>query len=131
MTHAVKENEVSGDIIKASYKVHTRLGPGLLESVYEAVLAYELEAQGHRVERQVPIGVRYDAITFDIGFRADLIVDELVIVELKSVEQVLPVHKKQVLTYIRLADKRLGLLLNFGAERIRDGITRVANNLPD
>ena len=126
-----KENDISGDIIDAAYKVHTRLGPGLLESVYEAVLAHELATRGHRVERQVPIAVRYDDLVFDVGFRADLLVDGLVIVELKSVEHVLPVHKKQVLTYIRLANKRLGLLLNFGANRIKDGITRLVNELPD
>ena len=126
-----KENDISGDIIDAAYKVHTRLGPGLLESVYEAVLAHELATRGHRVERQVPIAVRYDDLVFDVGFRADLLVDGLVIVELKSVEHVLPVHKKQVLTYIRLANKRLGLLLNFGANRIKDGVTRLVNELPD
>lgn len=127
----VEENRVSGDIVDAAYKVHTRLGPGLLESVYEVVLAHELTARGHDVERQVPIAVRYDELVFDVGFRADLLVDGLVVVELKSVEHVLPVHKKQVLTYIRLAKIRLGLLLNFGAHRIKDGITRLVNDLPD
>jgi GxxExxY protein len=131
MTGGPEENEISGDIIDAAYKIHTQLGPGLLESVYEAVLAHDLVARGHQVGRQVPIAVRYDDLVFDVGFRADLLVDGLVIVELKSVEHVLPVHKKQVLTYIRLANKRLGLLLNFGANRIKDGITRVVNRLPD
>src|ERR671918_39491 len=112
-----KENDISGDIIDAAYKLHTQLGPGLLESVYEAVLAHELAARGHEVERQVPIAVRYDELVFDVGFRAELLVDRLVIVELKSVEHVLPVHKKQVLTYVRLANQRLGLLRNFGANR--------------
>lgn len=131
MTTQSTENEITGDIVDASYKVHTTLGPGLLESVYEAVLAHELNRRGHRVERQVPIGFRYDDLDFDIGFRADLLVDGLVIVELKSVEQLLPVHKKQLLTYIRLANKRVGLLLNFGAHRIKDGITRLVNDLPE
>lgn len=131
MTTQSTENEITGDIVDASYKVHTTLGPGLLESVYEAVLAHELNRRGHRVERQVPIGFRYDDLDFDIGFRADLLVDGLVIIELKSVEQLLPVHKKQLLTYIRLANKRVGLLLNFGAHRIKDGITRLVNDLPE
>lgn len=126
-----RENDISGNVVDAAFKVHMRLGPGLLESVYEAVLAHELALRGHHVERQVPIAVRYDDIVFDVGFRADLLVDGLVIVELKSVENILPVHKKQVLTYIRLADKRLGLLINFGAELIKDGITRLVNGLPD
>ena len=131
MTNPPKENDISGDIIDAAYKVHTRLGPGLLESVYEAVLAHEIAARKHNVERQVPIAIRYDDLVFDVGFRADLLVDGLVIVELKSVEHVLPVHKKQVLTYIRLANKRRGLLLNFGADRIKDGITRLVTDLPE
>ena len=125
------ENNVAREIVDATYKIHTTLGPGLLESVYEVVLAHELMCRGLRVASQVPIAVRYDNIVFDVGFRADLVVDELVIVELKSVEQVLPVHKKQVLTYIRLANKRLGLLINFGANRIKNGISRVVNGLPD
>src|SRR3972149_7678490 len=129
MTNPPKENNISGDIIDAAYKVHTRLGPGLLESAYEAVLAHEIAARKHNVERQVPIAIRYDDLVFDVWFRADLLVDGLVIVELKSVEHVLPVHKKQGLTYIRLANKRLGLLLNFGADRIKDGITRLLYGL--
>ena len=125
------ENAVARDIVDAAYKVHTTLGPGLLESVYESVLAYELTRRGRTVVRQAPIAVTYESVVIDIGFRADLVVDDLVIVELKSVEHVLPVHRKQVLTYIRLAGKRLGLLMNFGAHRIKDGITRLVNGLPD
>jgi GxxExxY protein len=125
------ENLVSGDIIRAAYKVHTTLGPGLFESVYEVALAHELARGGHQVLRQVPIAVRYEQIHFDFGFRADLLVDDLVLVELKSVERILPVHKKQALTYVRLAGKRLGLLLNFGATRIKDGIVRLVHGLPD
>ncbi len=125
------ENEISAEIVDAAYKVHTRLGPGLLESVYEAVFAYELEKRELGVGRQVPIPVTYEGTRFDIGFKADLLVDQRVIVELKSVERTLPVHRKQVLTYIRLANLRLGLLINFGAHLIKDGITRVVNQLPE
>ena len=125
------ENEIATKIVDAAYKVHTTLGPGLLESVYEGVLTFELEKRGLAVQRQVPIPVTYEGIRFDVGFKADLLVEELVIVELKSVERSLPVHKKQILTYIRLADLRLGLLINFGANLIKDGITRLANQLPD
>jgi GxxExxY protein len=125
------ENEISAKIVDAAYHVHTRLGPGLLESVYEAVMAYELEKRGLRVQRQVPIPVTYEDTRFDVGFKADLLVDQLVIVELKSVERTLPVHRKQVLTYIRLANLRLGLLINFGAHLIKDGITRLVNQLPE
>ena len=125
------DNEISGAIVDAAYAVHTRLGPGLLESVYEAALSYELQLRGLRVQRQVPIAVTYDHLRFNLGFRADLVVEDRVIVELKSVERDLPVHKKQVITYIRLANVHLGLLLNFGANRIKDGITRLVNKLPE
>ena len=118
-------------VVDAAYKVHTTLGPGLLESVYEAVLAYELGCRGLRVERQKVGPVVYDQVRLDVGFRADLVVEDVMILELKSLEATLPVHKKQLLTYLRLADKRLGLLINFGAARIKDGITRVANRLPE
>jgi GxxExxY protein len=123
------ENEIAKEIVDAAFQIHKRLGPGLLESVYEIVLAHELKKRGFRVKRQVPVAIVYDDIKFDEGFRADLIIKDKVIVELKSVENVIPVHKKQLLTYLRLADKRLGLLINFGAELIRDGISRVVNGL--
>jgi len=123
------ENEIAKIVVDAAYHIHRRLGPGLLESVYETVLAYELKKRGLKVKRQVPVAIVFDGIKFDEGFRADLIVEEKIIVELKSVEKVMPVHKKQLLTYLRLADKRLGLLINFGSELIRDGISRVVNNL--
>jgi GxxExxY protein len=110
-------------------RIHTTLGPGLLESVYEAAPAYELEKKGIKVVRQQAIPVVYETVHMDMGFRADLNAGGKVIVGLKSVEVVAPVHKKQLLTYLRLADKRLGLLINFGAELIKDGITRVVNNL--
>ena len=125
------ENEIAKIVVDAAYHVHKRLGPGLLESVYETVLAYELKKRGLKVERQVPVAIVYDEIKFDEGFRADLIVEDKVIAELKSVENVVPVHKKQLLTYLRLTDKRLGLLINFGSELIRDGISRVVNGLKD
>jgi len=123
------ENAIARQIVDAAYHVHKALGPGLLESVYETVLAYELEKRGLSVKRQVPVPIVYEGISFNEGFRADLIVEDKVIVELKSVETVAPIHKKQLLTYLRLADKRLGLLINFGAELIRDGISRVVNRL--
>ena len=125
------ENEIAKIIVDVAYHVHKRLGPGLLESVYESVLAYELKKRGLKIERQVPVAIVYDEIKFDEGFRADLIVEDKVIVELKSVENIVPVHKKQLLTYLRLTDKRLGLLINFGSELIRDGISRVVNGLKD
>ena len=125
------ENEIARRIVHTAYQVHTVLGPGLLESVYETVLAFELQKQGLSVARQMPIPVIYENISFDEGFRADLLVQNKVIVELKSVEKVAPVHKKQLLTYLRLADKRLGLLINFGEVLIKDGITRIANQLKD
>jgi GxxExxY protein len=129
--NAMKENEVAKHIVDCAYQVHTTLGPGLLESVYEAILAYELTKRGLEVERQKPLPVVYEDVWLEEGFRADLIVSGSVIVELKSVEAVAPVHKKQLLTYLRLADKRLGLLINFGEARIKNGISRVVNGLPD
>jgi len=125
------ENEIAKQVVDAAYHVHTRLGPGLLESVYEVVLSHELRKRGLKVLRQQPIPIEYDSIKFDEGFRADAIVEEKIIVELKSVEKIADVHKKQLLTYLRLADKRLGLLINFGVELIRDGISRVANGLTE
>jgi GxxExxY protein len=124
------ENEISRQIVDAAFQIHTRLGPGLLESVYEVLMAHELRKRGLRAERQVPVRIAYDGIVFDEGFRADLIVEDLVIVELKSVETTAPVHGKQVLTYLRLTGKRLGLLVNFGEALIKHGIERVANGLP-
>ena len=125
------ENEIARLIVDAAYKVHTTLGPGLLESVYETALDYEMRKRGLKVARQLPIPVLYDGISFDEGFRADLLVESRVIVELKSVERVAPVHKKQLLTYLRLADKRLGLLINFGEALIKDGISRIVNRLKE
>ncbi|RCJ15209.1 GxxExxY protein [Nostoc sp. ATCC 43529] len=122
-------NEVSGAVVDAAYMVHTSLGPGLLESVYETVMDFELRRRKLRVQRQVLIPVVYGGVVLEEGFRADLIVQDEVIVELKSVESIHPVHKKQLLTYLRLADKRVGLLINFNVSLIKDGISRVVNNL--
>jgi GxxExxY protein len=123
------ENEISKRVVDAAFKIHTRLGPGLLESVYEAVLTYELRKGGLRVERQKAIPVVYEEVRLDEWFRADLVVEDKVIIELKSVEAIAQVHKKQVLTYLRLSNLRLGLLINFGEELIKDGISRVVNGL--
>lgn len=123
------ENEISGVILDSALQVHRTLGPGLLESVYEAVLAYELEKRGLHVRRQVPIPVIYEAIHIGEGFRADLLVEGKVIVELKSIEEVAPVHKKQLLTYLRLCGLHLGLLINFNVDLLKQGFHRVVDNL--
>lgn len=123
------ENEIAREIVDAAYKIHTTLEPGLLESVYEAVMAYELRKRGLRIVRQQPIAIIYENIHLEEGFRADRIVENKVIIELKSVEALAPVRKKQLLTYLRLTNKRLGLLINFSTELIKNGITRLANNL--
>lgn len=125
------ENEIATQIVDAAYKIHTTLGPGLLESAYEAISAHELQKRGLRVVRQKPIPVVYDGVHLEIGYRADLIVEDKVIVEIKSVEKLAPVHKKQLLTYLRLVDKRLGLLVNFGEALIKNGLKRVVNRLEE
>ncbi|HEX3602019.1 MAG TPA: GxxExxY protein [Lacipirellulaceae bacterium] len=125
------ENEISREIVDAAFKIHTRLGPGLLESVYEVVLAHELKQRGLNVVRQVAVPIVWDDIRFEEGYRLDLLVDDKVVVEVKSIESVERVHKKQVLTYLRLLNKRLGILINFNEELIRDGISRVANGLEE
>jgi GxxExxY protein len=127
----VTENEVAKQIVDAAYHVHTSLGPGLLESAYEAVLADEVEKRGLRTVRQQTVPIVYHGTRIEVGFRADLIVEEKVIVEIKSVETIAPVHNKQLLTHLRLADQRLGLLINFNVALIKDGITRIANGMPD
>ena len=123
------ENEIAKIIVDAAYKVHNELGPGLLESVYEIVLAHELSKRGLKVERQVPIPIEYEGLRFQEGFRADMIVDKKIIIELKSVETIQRVHRKQLLTYLRLADKKLGLLINFGTDLLKNGISRIVNGL--
>ena len=123
------ENELSKIIVDAAYKIHVALSLGLLESVYEAALAFELKKRGCEVICQQAIPVIYEEVKLEVGFRADLIVNNKVIIEVKSVEAISPVHLKQLRTYLRLADKRLGLLINFNTELIKDGIRRVVNQL--
>jgi GxxExxY protein len=127
----MNENDVARQIVDAAYRVHCALGPGLLESVYEAVLGRELLRRGLNVQRQVPVPIVYEELRLDEGFRADLIVEDCAIVELKSVEKLAPVHPKQLLTYLRLTGKRLGLLISFNEALIKDGIRRVVNGLPE
>jgi GxxExxY protein len=121
-------NDITGAIIETAIDIHRRLGPGLLETVYRKVLAYELRKRGFDVLEEWPIAVVWDNVQLEIGFRADLIVNSVVLVELKSIEDVAPVHKKTLLTYLRLADKRVGLLINFGEQVLKNGIHRVVNN---
>ena len=123
-------DDITGSIIGAAMKIHMDLGPGLLESVYEIVLANALQKRGFRVERQKAIRFEYDGIMFEEGFRADLLVEERVIVELKSVEKLIPVHSKQLLTYLRLMNLPVGLLINFGAATLKEGLHRIVNGLP-
>jgi GxxExxY protein len=123
------ENEIATVVLDAAFKIHRTLGPGLLESVYQATLDFELQKQGMRVGQQVGLPVFYEDIKLELGFRVDLIVAEKVIIEIKSVEALAPVHKKQLLTYLRLMNLRLGLLLNFNVELMKNGIQRVVNGL--
>ncbi len=123
------ENELSKIIINTCYNIHVQLGPGLLESVYEEILYHELLEQGLKVERQKAIPVIWKDRKMEIGFRADLIVENKVIIELKSVEIIAPVHPKQLLTYLRITGLKLGLLINFNEKLIKDGIKRIVNNL--
>jgi GxxExxY protein len=125
------ENEIGTVIVDVAIAVHRELGPGLLESVYEVVFAYELERRGFSVKRQVPIAIHYKGMIFDVAFRADIVVEEKIVIEMKSVEQVSQAHKKQVQTYLRLTDCKLGFLLNFGEALMKRGITRVVNGLED
>lgn len=121
-------NDVTGIIVDAAYKLHSQLGPGLLESVYETILARSLERQGLHVLQQHVISFEYDGMQFDQGLRLDLLVDNRVIVELKSVEQLAPIHSKQLLTYLRLLRLPVGLLINFGAPTLKAGLRRIVNN---
>jgi iron complex transport system substrate-binding protein len=123
--------EISAEIVDCGYQLHRQLGPGLLESVYEVVLAKMLELRGLRVERQKPVPIVFCGMQFDEGFRADLLVEGLVLVELKSVENIAAVHGKQVLTYLRLLNLPVGLLMNFGASTFKDGIKRIVNSHKD
>ncbi len=125
----MNENEISKILVDCCFKVHTELGPGLLESVYEEVLSYEIIKRGLNLERQKGIPVVYDNIKMELGFRADVILENKVIIELKSIEAIAPVHTKQLLTYLKLTGMKLGLLVNFNEALIKDGIKRIVNNL--
>lgn len=125
------ENEIGKIVVDAALAIHKEIGPGLLESVYEVILAYELESRGLRVQRQVPVSIRYRQIQFDEGFRIDLLVEDKVVVELKSVESMNRVFAKQVQTYLRLSNRRLGFVINFGGSLMKDGIERVVNGLDE
>ena len=127
----MKENDVSKIIVDSAYLIHTHLGPGLLESAYQAILSHELLKRGLKIQTEVILPITYDEFTIDAGYRADIIVENLVIVELKSVEKIHDVHLKQVLTYLKVTGLHLGLLINFGAPLIRDGIKRIVNQLQE
>ena len=124
-------NEVSGKVVDLAVKIHQTLGPGLLESVYQRIFAYELRKAGFSIDAEVPIPVEWDGHVIDESFRADIIVDKRVLIELKSVENVQPVHKKQTFTYLKLTGIHLGLLINFGAPLLKDGLHRIVNDLPE
>ena len=125
----MKVNETSGAVVDSAMKVHTALGPGLLESAYEACLAHELRNRGHRVGTQVVLPVHFDGVRIDVGYRLDLLIDDAVIVELKAVDKLAPIHEAQLLTYLKLSGKKVGLLINFNVLHLRDGIKRMVNNL--
>lgn len=122
-------NEVSGTVVDAAMKVHTALGPGLLESAYEACLVHELRKRGRKVSSQAALPVVYEGVEIDVGYRIDLLVEDMVIVELKAVERLLPIHDAQLLSYLKLSGRKLGLLINFNVLHLRDGIRRLANGL--
>ncbi len=119
--------QIAKDVVDVAIKLHIALGPGLLESVYSVLLAKKLTERGYRVEREKDIPIIFEGVCFEVGFRADLVISECFIVELKSVETLAPVHAKQLLTYLKLSNMRLGLLINFGEELLKDGIKRIAN----
>lgn len=123
------ENELAREAVNIAFKIHTELGPGLLESVYEEIIAFELKRKGILFTRQQVIPVVYNNIKLELGFRADLILENKLLMEIKSVEQLIPVHKKQVTTYLKLTGLKLGLLINFNVPLIKDGIVRVVNGL--
>lgn len=125
------ENDIASVVVDAALKIHKTLGPGLLESVYQATLSFELRKRGLVVVEQLAFPVCYEGVDLNIGFRVDLLVNNTVIIEIKSVELLTPVHRKQVETYLRLTNKRLGLLINFNVELIKYGIQRVVNRLPE
>ena len=123
------DDKLTGAVIAAAMKVHSALGPGLLESAYETCLAHELRKQGFAVATQVALPVVYDGVKLDLGYRIDLIVNDEVVVELKAADQLLPIHQAQLLSYLKLSSRRIGLLINFNVVLIKDGIHRIVNNL--
>ena len=125
------ENEIAKEVVDVAYHIHRKLGPGLLESVYEAIMASELGQRGLKSVRQQPVPVVYDSVRLKVGFRADLVVEDKVVVEVKSIEAIAPIHKMQVLTHLRLMNRRLGLLINFNEALIKNGIMRVVNGLQE
>jgi GxxExxY protein len=125
------ENEIAAIVVDAALKIHKTLGPGLLESVYQATLEFELRKRGLNVVQQLALPVYYEEVKLDVGFRIDLLVGNKVVVEIKSIESFAPVHRKQLETYLRLMNMRLGLLINFNVELMKHGIQRVVNRLPE
>jgi GxxExxY protein len=124
-----EENRIAKEVVDAALKLHRHFGPGVYESVYEPTLVYELKKRNLTTRQQTPVPLVYEGLTFDVGFKTDVVVNDLVILELKSVEKLEPVHFKQLLTYLRLTRLRLGLLINFGENLLKDGIHRVVNDL--
>jgi GxxExxY protein len=129
MLHGMGLNDSSGVVVDAAIKVHTALGPGLLEGAYEGCLVHELRKRGHLVAQQLPLPVLYDGICIDLGYRIDLLVDGGVVVEVKSVGKLAPIHNAQLLSYLKLGGYKVGLLLNFNVPRLKDGMRRIVNRL--
>lgn len=127
----MRKNDLTYEIINCAYEVHSFLGPGLLESVYQRALVHELRLRGFNVISEIPIDIEYKGLNIGDHLRLDILVDEEVVIELKSVENILPVHKKQLLTYLKLLDLHVGLLINFNVSLLREGITRIVNNYED
>lgn len=125
----MNENELAKIVVNTAFKIHNQYGPGLFESVYEELMYYELGKQGLNIKRQIPIPLVHELIKLEAGFRADLIVEDKLLIEIKSIECIAPVHYKQVTTYLKLANIKLGLLINFNVALIKDGIQRIVNNL--
>ena len=124
-----RENQISGIVLDAAMAVHTALGPGLLESAYQACLAYELTSRGLKIAVQIPLPIQYRGVLVDAAYRMDIVVDDLVLIEIKAVEKLMPIHDAQLLSYLKLSGKKLGLLINFHVLRLRDGYKRIVNGL--
>lgn len=131
VTEKDRLDQITRQIIGAAIEVHKVLGPGLLESAYEACLAHELRQSGYKIEQQMPLPVIYKGVKLDCGYRLDLVVEDSVIVEIKAIEQLAPIHDAQVISYLRLADKRVGLLINFHVRLLKNGVKRIVNEFPD